>query len=117
MTRRGRPNLTDGRIDIDLDDIDMSGAVHRPCPERGVLNFWYLPPPVENAELSQQWNDYEQRHWRSVVHRDRPATPVEKYLLGYIGYGPLPTNLQTRALQRGSAARMARSGRRSAGVT
>ena len=83
-------------IDIDLDGIDMSGAVHRPCPKRGVLNFWYLPPAIENAELSTQWSDYEQRHWRSVIYRDRPATPVERYLLQFIGFGPLPAGLQTR---------------------
>ena len=82
-------------VDIDLTDIDMSGAIHRPCPKRGVLNFWHLPAVIENAELSHNGTTTSSvtgaRSWSG-----KTATPVERYLLEYIGHGPLPTTLTTR---------------------
>lgn len=78
-------------------DINLSGiGAHRPCPARGVLVFDSLPPDVQNAEDSRQDADYRNRHWRSNVTTDRPATAVERALLLHIGLGPLPADLRTR---------------------
>lgn len=76
--------------------IDLTGiGAHRPCPARGVLVFDHLPLDVQNAEDSRQEVDHRNRHWRSNVTTERPATPTERALLAHLGY-ELPEVLHTR---------------------
>lgn len=75
--------------------IDLSGIQHRPCPKRGVLVFWNLPPELARREDSTQWADFENRPWSRHAYRDRPATDTEKLLLAHLGY-TLPNDLTTR---------------------
>ncbi|BBX33935.1 hypothetical protein MMAG44476_23127 [Mycolicibacterium mageritense DSM 44476 = CIP 104973] len=70
-------------------------GAHRPGDPRGWLVFEQLPDDMQRAEDSTQHNDYEQRHWRASMHRDRPATDTERALLAHLGYA-LPGELTTR---------------------
>jgi hypothetical protein len=78
----------------DIDDIDLSGVEHRPCPKRGVLVFWDLPSQVQRLEDGTLENDSAQRHWLGSRVRIRSATDTERLLLTHLAY-TLPTNLQT----------------------
>lgn len=77
------------------DNVDLTGiGAHRPCPARGVLVFDHLPLDVQNAEDSRQEADHRNRHWRSNVATERPATATERALLEHLGY-ELPADLHT----------------------
>jgi hypothetical protein len=78
------------------DDIDLTGAEHKPDHRRGFLVFANLPPSVQAAEDSTAFADFEARGWRASVIRYRPATACEKALLAHVLGRAVPSNLQTR---------------------
>ncbi len=62
--------------------IDLAGiGEHRPDNRRGYLVFTRLPDSVQRAEDATAMADLENRHYRSVIQRTRPSTPVERALL------------------------------------
>jgi hypothetical protein len=74
--------------------LDMSGAQHYGYADlRGWLTFSGLPDEIQR-QLDQTANfDWEHRDW---LHRPRtrPATPAERLLLTWLGFG-VPPNLDT----------------------
>jgi hypothetical protein len=77
------------------DTVDLTGiGEHRPDHRRGHLVFTSLPDAVQRAEDATAMADYENRHFRAVVTRTRPASATEKALLTHLGH-QVPANLTT----------------------
>jgi hypothetical protein len=82
-------------IDDTSTDIDLTGiGDHKPDHRRGYLVFTRLPDSAQRAEDATAMADLENRHYRSVVQRKRPATATEKALLAHLGH-TVPENLET----------------------
>lgn len=86
--------MSDG--DGSLADVDMTGVEHLGFDDlRGWTTFRKLPEELQRQVDQTQAHDWDVRHWRPSVHRDRPATDAEKFLLAWLGFN-VPTNLETR---------------------
>ena len=79
-----------------LTDVDMTSAEHLGFDDlRGWITFRGLDAELQRQLDQTQNADHEARHWRPSVHRTRPATDAEKYLLDWLGFN-VPTNLTAR---------------------
>lgn len=79
-----------------LSDVDMTGAEHLGFDDvRGWVTFRGLDAELRRQLDQTQHADWEARHWRPSVHRDRPASSAEKFLLSWLGFN-VPTDLTAR---------------------
>lgn len=89
--KRGSVTDTDGA----LTDVDMTGAEHLGFDDlRGWLTFRNVSKELQQQLDQTQHADWEARSWRPSVHRTRPATAAENFLLAYLGFN-VPPNLDT----------------------